>query len=296
LLKLCPMPETYTPLQPILDLPGPLRNLQLFLKRDDLIHPTVIGNKWRKLAPILAQWQREGVEGVLSFGGTHSNHLRALAVAGPLFGLRTAAVIRGMGAQADWPILNELTQRGMTWHAVPKPDFDHWEQSEAVQTVLAHYPTYKVLPLGGATAAGVAGCIAIGTEIITQIGPTPRPLIVAVPAGTGSTAAGIVKGLAGRGDTWIFPAARYGVEVERWLEPTEQRYQFFNAYTGPKFAQPDPAVGTFALWFEGHYGTRLDSLYSARMMFGLFDLLEQGNIPDSAVVVAVHTGAFFNDE
>ena len=86
-------------------LPSPLQRLhhplltcygvELWCKRDDLIHPAISGNKWRKLKYHLLHAKEHGKRHLLSFGGAYSNHIHALAAAGCQSGLRTTGIIRG---------------------------------------------------------------------------------------------------------------------------------------------------------------------------------------------------------
>ncbi|WP_133851921.1 1-aminocyclopropane-1-carboxylate deaminase/D-cysteine desulfhydrase [Labedaea rhizosphaerae] len=88
---------------PGLRLPSPVVELEAFraagvrlwVKRDDLMHPEVPGNKWRKLKYNLAAAREQGVKQLLTFGGAYSNHLRAVAAAGHLCGFETIGVVRG---------------------------------------------------------------------------------------------------------------------------------------------------------------------------------------------------------
>lgn len=285
-----------SPLQLIPDHPGLSAGIALYLKRDDLVHPVVQGNKWRKLQYALLRLQAEGRPGVLSFGGAFSNYLHALAQAGPLFGLQTVGVVRGLAADLSNPTLREAQAAGMALFPVPKAEYDQKERSLLVQAVIERFPDFAVLPEGGATEAGVQGCADIARELILQLDlPKERPLVVAVPAGTGCTAAGIVSGMQGRGQVLVFPAAAYGISAEtiRSMLPTDRKNDAFTVLTDyllGKFARPDPTVLQFAHQFEAQNGVQLDPIYTSRMLFGLYDLMEKGFFQKNTVVVAVHTG------
>jgi 1-aminocyclopropane-1-carboxylate deaminase len=69
--------------------------VRVILKRDDLIHPRLPGNKWRKLKYQLRDARIANRRRLLTFGGAYSNHVRALAAAGQIFGFDTVGVIRG---------------------------------------------------------------------------------------------------------------------------------------------------------------------------------------------------------
>jgi 1-aminocyclopropane-1-carboxylate deaminase len=272
--------------------------MTLHFKRDDLLHPTVQGNKWRKLHRLLARLRDEGAVGVVSFGGPFSNSLHALAHAGPVFGLPTAAILRGVAADFDNPTLADAQQQGMALFPVPKTAYDVKLDAPEVQAVLAQLPGYHILPEGGATPEGLRGCMDIATEILDEYAHVPLDkLYIAVPAGTGCTAAGIVAGMAGRGRVLVFPAANYGVDpstVAAMLTesgyPIYQNYQFFPEFVMGKFARPATIILDHAAQFEAEHGFRLDPFYTSRMVYGLHQLEQRGFFQPDDVVVAVHTG------
>ncbi len=270
----------------------------LHFKRDDLIHPTVQGNKWRKLHLLLAHLRETGAAGVVSFGGPFSNSLHALAHAGPLFGLSTAAILRGMAADFGNPTLSDATRLGMQLFPVPKAAYDAGLHAPEVQVVLAQLPGYHIVPEGGATPEGLRGCMDIATEILAEYAQVPTTqLYIAVPAGTGCTAAGIVAGLAGRGHVLVFPAAAYGVGPDTLAGmlaqngyPAYQNFSFFPEFILGKFARPAAAVLECAAKFEAENGFALDPFYTSRMVYGLRQLEQRGFFKPDDVVVAVHTG------
>ncbi|MEU0314897.1 hypothetical protein [Nocardioides sp. NPDC006273] len=84
-----------SPLVEIDDERSAAAGVQVLLKRDDLIHPEIPGNKWRKLKYNIATAREQGSETLLTFGGAYSNHIRATAAVGSYFGFSTIGVIRG---------------------------------------------------------------------------------------------------------------------------------------------------------------------------------------------------------
>ena len=287
---------TFTPLSFINNHPGVNDGITLLVKRDDLVHPVIQGNKWRKLNLLANRIKNEKIPGVLTFGGPFSNHVHATALAGKLLGFKTAAILRGMAADFSNPTLRDAVEQGMELFAIPKREYDLKEQSESVRAVMAQFPGYFILPEGVATVDGVLGAAGISKELTQEQLPGQR-LVVAVPAGTGSTAAGVIGGMEGQGEVLVFPAAAYGVSpatVRQMLQnsgfPDYQNFQFITDYLMGHFAQPDPEIITFAKDFEQENGFALDPFYTSRMMYGLFDLLKRNHFPPETVIVAVHTG------
>jgi 1-aminocyclopropane-1-carboxylate deaminase/D-cysteine desulfhydrase-like pyridoxal-dependent ACC family enzyme len=285
-----------TPHTEIVSHPGTNQGIRLFLKRDDLLHPVVQGNKWRKLHLQLKALRADAVPGILSFGGPFSNHLHAVAAAGQNFGFKTAAILRGSALDPNNPTLQYLEAAGMACFPVPKKSYDLGILSPDIQAITQKFPAYFILPEGGSSTLGVAGCVSIGQEIIAAF-PDDKPLHVCVPAGTGCTAAGTLAGLGGRGQLWVFPAAPYGVDAEKIREyctaagfSADTPVECVQDYLFDGFARFSPVLHAFTSRFKQETGILLDPIYTAKMMYGVFDLLEKGFFPDQSQVVAVHTG------
>jgi 1-aminocyclopropane-1-carboxylate deaminase len=297
-LKMKDLPGCSSVLQEIDEHPGRASGIRLLVKRDDLVHPLVQGNKWRKLHRPLARARAEGATGVLSFGGPYSNYLHALALAAPLFGLRSVGIIRGLHVPSDNPTLAAARQAGMALHLVAREVYDAGMEAAPIQALAQAYPGYMVLPEGGAVADAVLGCQEIVRELRVQLPDFGQDnLWVCVPAGTGCTAAGIAAGLGSGGRLLVFPAVRYGVSAEsiRVQALAAGQYQIADIHWMPdyilgKFGRPAGQVIDFARFFHKKYDILLDPLYNSRMMYGLFDVLGKKYFPQGSTVVAVHTG------
>ncbi len=298
------------PLELVASHPGADAGISLFVKRDDLLHPDVQGNKWRKLAPVLAHVHRTHPAGIITFGGPFSNHLHAVAAAGRLFNIPTVGIVRGEHADLDNPTLRSARQNGMLLLPISKRRYDACKRGENLD-VLCNYPDHFVLPEGGSTAEAVESCAAIAHEILNQLAQhvppvdSNSPLFICVPAGTGCTAAGIVAGLeAGRGQALVFPVVNRGFDAQTILnllhqsnlpgvsDPAalEQRFRIVYDYEFGGFAKRYPPVLDFVDIFRAQTGILLDPIYTAKMFFGVFDMLANGAFPPNSTVVAVHTG------
>jgi 1-aminocyclopropane-1-carboxylate deaminase len=288
-----------TPLSSILFHPGSSHGIRLWIKRDDLNHPLIQGNKWRKLQPVLQQLKDDGASGVVSFGGPFSNHLHALAAAGQQFGLHTVGIVRGEHIDLNNPTMQDVRNWGMTIFPVSKSSFNLGRESTSIAAIIDRFPGYYVLPEGGSTPLGVRSSSRIALEILTDLGQDALagPLFLAVPAGTGCTAAGVVAGASGYGQVLIFPAAPYGTDrqtIDRYLQlsgyPNHSNFTFITDYIFGRFASRSAILHAFVQKFETDAGILLDPIYTAKMMYGLYDLLAQGYFPPHSTVVAIHTG------
>lgn len=292
------MPAPPSPLSLLPRHPGAAARITFYLKRDDLLHPVIHGNKWRKLEPLLGEVRAGHYKGILTFGGPFSNHLHAAAAAGRLYGFPTAAIVRGQAADLSNPTLSFARSRGMTIFPVSKKDYDAGAGSAVVRGIIADFPDYFLLPEGGSTPAAARNCMHIAREIIAQ---TQRkntgPLFVAVPAGTGCTAVGVIGGLGGQGTVLVFPAAPYGVDADAIrtriaeLSPgAAPDFRVMTDYGQDGFAAYRSEWIDFALDFYLENNVLLDPIYTLKMMCGLFEMLGKGYFPPGSTVVALHTG------
>ena len=287
-----------SPLTEITDHPGKNAGISLYVKRDDLLHLVVAGNKWRKLEPVIQKVQRGDYEGILTFGGAFSNHIQAVAAAGQAFGFPTAAIVRGLYADLSNPTLSFAQSCGMELFPVSKQDYDAQLESAIVREVVQQFPSYCHVPEGGATPEAIRNCAALAQEILEQTDDIPSDKrFVALPAGTGSTAAGVIGGLGNKGKVVVFPAASYGVSaasiqtaVEMVFKQPCAPFDFQSDYVFGGFARHVPELIDFIRRFREQSGILLDPIYTSKMMWGVFDLLRRGYFNPGSTVVAVHTG------
>ncbi len=287
-----------SPLTLVTDHPGQSAGITLYIKRDDLLHPTVQGSKWRKLEPIIQLIQNQHYAGILTYGGPFSNHLQAVAAAGQYYGFPTVGVVRGLAANLSNPTLAFAQSGGMQLIPVTKQDYDARKNSPRLNDITLQFPNYFSLPEGGATSLAVDNCQRIAEEIQQQLPvEQPKSLIVCVPAGTGCTAAGVIAGLGDAGETWIFPAVNYGVEeadIQHYLTDyqfgTLPNFRFVREYTFGGFAVYQPELIEFVHTFRRQTNILLDPIYTSKLMFGVFDLLAKGHFAPGSVIVALHTG------
>ncbi|WP_330337863.1 1-aminocyclopropane-1-carboxylate deaminase/D-cysteine desulfhydrase [Streptomyces sp. NBC_00557] len=288
-------PRLPSPLQEVDDERFGRRGLRLLLKRDDLIHPELIGNKWRKLVPNI-----EAARGrpLVTFGGAYSNHLRATAAAGRILGLETTGVVRGeeLAGRPLNPSLARCAADGMRLHFVDRPTYRHKHEPETLAALLraAGAEGAYVVPEGGSNSAAVRGCRALGEELREHAD------VVAVACGTGGTLAGLAAGLGpGRralgvpvlrggflgGEVEALQARAFGGRRGDWS--LDERFHFGG------YARTTPALHAFADDFEDRHGLPVERLYVAKLLYGLVALAEEGAFPRGTTVAAVVTGRPF---
>jgi 1-aminocyclopropane-1-carboxylate deaminase len=300
----CP-PEAPDPAELHPRLPSPLHEavderfarhgVRLLLKRDDLIHPDLVGNKWRKLVPNL---RAAAGRPLLTFGGAYSNHLRATAAAGRLLGLETIGVVRG-DELADRPLNPSLARcaaDGMRLHFVDRSAYRRKSEPETLAGILraADAREAYVVPEGGSNSLAVRGCRALGEEL------RGRADVVAVACGTGGTLAGLAAGLAPdqralgvpvlkgdflAADTAALQARAFGGRRGTWSLDT--RFHFGG------YARTSVELEAFADDFESRHTLPVERLYVAKLLYGLVTLTEEDAFPEGTTLAAVITGLPF---
>ncbi|MFF7625972.1 1-aminocyclopropane-1-carboxylate deaminase/D-cysteine desulfhydrase [Streptomyces cyaneofuscatus] len=283
-------PRVPSPLQEARDDRFARHGTTLLLKRDDLIHPDLPGNKWRKLALNL-----EAAAGrpVLTFGGAYSNHLRATAAAGRLLGFPTVGVVRGdeLAHRPLNPSLARCAADGMRLHFVDRTTYRAKASPEVLEGLLRLFGDVEVIPEGGSNALAAQGCAALGRELR---GHTD---VAAVACGTGGTLAGLAAGLDGEQRALGVPVLRGGflgaavtaLQDEAFGGPAGD-WSLDERFTFGGYARTTPELDAFAADFEDRHGLPVERVYVAKLLFALTALAEEGAFAPGTRVSAVITG------
>ncbi|MFG2813766.1 1-aminocyclopropane-1-carboxylate deaminase/D-cysteine desulfhydrase [Streptomyces sp. NPDC048410] len=290
-------PALPSPLAEVRDNRFSRHGVRLLLKRDDLIHPELIGNKWRKLMPNI-----EAARGraLVTFGGAYSNHLRATAAAGRLLGLPTVGVVRGdeLAGRPLNPSLARCAADGMRLHFTDRATYRRKAEPETLVAILraARAEGAYVVPEGGSNAEAVRGCVALGEEL------RDRAEVVAVACGTGGTLAGLAAGLApGQRALGVsvlkggFLAAEVRALQERAFGARTGDWSLEDRFHFGGYARTTPELDAFAADFEDRHGVPVERLYVAKSLYALTALAEEGAFPRGTAVAAVITGRPFPD-
>ncbi|MFF8830161.1 1-aminocyclopropane-1-carboxylate deaminase/D-cysteine desulfhydrase [Streptomyces sp. NPDC015131] len=285
-------PRLPSPLEPAEDERFTRHGVRLLLKRDDLIHPDLPGNKWRKLAPSLAA---AAGRPVLTFGGAYSNHLRATAAAGRLLGFPTTGVVRGeeLAGRPPNPSLAACAADGMRLLYVDRATYRAKDDPAVLERLLRQAPPDSfVVPEGGSNALAVRGCAGLGRELRAQGAD-----VAAVACGTGGTLAGLAAGLgAGRralgvpvlrggflgGAVRDLQEAAFGGPAGDWS--LDERFHFGG------YARVPPELEAFAQDFEARHGLAIERIYVAKLLYGLVAPAREGAFPPGTALAAVITG------
>jgi 1-aminocyclopropane-1-carboxylate deaminase len=266
-------------------------DIRLWIKRDDLIHPTVPGNKLRKLKYNLGDALRGNYDSLLTFGGAYSNHVYATAHAGKLCGLKTIGVIRGEEHLPLNPVLASAVAAGMKLVYLDRQTYRSKRSPEVLDRLREQHGHFYLVPEGGSNHLGVRGASEIIDEIDVDFD------VVATAVGTGGTLAGLIFGLQGKGSALGFATLKGAVflrdDVTDLLGSAGRHLANWGIeldYHFGGFARVQPELVDFIEKFEQDHDVPLDPIYTGKMMYGLFDIVGKGRLPRGTRVVAVHTG------
>ncbi len=276
-------PSILTPIQsPFLEKHG----VELWLKRDDLLHPIISGNKWRKLKYSLNHALTLNKTTLISMGGVYSNHLHALAYVGKELGLKTVGLIRG--EDIETPTLHDLKAFDMELRFVSRGDYRTLREYKTWDSLPNLVENEYWLPEGGASTLALQGV----SELVSEIEPDYDVFCVA--CGTGTTLAGLIsavpENVAVLGFAALKNAAFLNHDVAQLLVQPRDNWQIQLDYHHGGFAKISIELLEFMRQFETETGILLEPVYTGKLLFGLYDLIAKNHFSSGQRIIALHTG------
>lgn len=281
--------EIFSPVQQISNPLFDDHGVKVFIKRDDLIHPMISGNKWRKLKYVLKQAQAEGKTHLVTFGGAYSNHLMATAATAAKFGFKATGIVRGEEVDNDTLFLSRL--HGMNLQFT---DRDSYRDKPALfNQYFGNDEQAFFIDEGGASAEGAKGC----SELVNELTETYDHIFCA--CGTGTTAAGIINGLNGHQLKTKFnavPVFKNGgfikEEIERFLT-AQADYNIHTSYHFGGYGKANDELISFIKQFVAATGILIEPVYTGKMMYALYDLISKGHFKPGSKILAIHSGGIW---
>lgn len=265
-----------------------VEGFEISIKRLDLVHPQISGNKFFKLKYNLLAAQQQGCKKLLTFGGAYSNHIAATAYAAQLFGFESLGIIRGeeLASKPLNATLNTAQQFGMQLQFVTREAYRQKQSPAYLAQLQQHYPDYYVIPEGETNPLAIQGC----TEILCDADRQNFDLICCA-VGTGGTIAGLIEASHSQQHLLGFSALK-GDFLSRELEQlTEKRnWQITDQYCCGGYAKTTPELLQFIRNFEQQYDIPLEQIYTGKMLLGLTDLIQQGTFPIDHRILVIHSG------
>lgn len=277
--------KIYSPLQQV----TLLSENRIWIKRDDLIDPYISGNKWRKLKYILKDVRIKQKTHLVTFGGAFSNHLVATAAAAARNNLKATAFVRGEKVENEMLLLCQLF--GMQLIFVDRERYKN--KKELFNTHFIKADDAYFIDEGGASAEATVGC----AEIITELSENFDHIFCA--AGTGTTAAGLIKGINEQKlntQLHVITVLKSGEFIREEISQYEKNLDHLQLHTQYHFggyAKTSPELIQFIKTFISKTGILIDPVYTAKMMFAIEDLYHKNYFKEQDKVLAIHTGGLF---
>ncbi|MEQ1418553.1 1-aminocyclopropane-1-carboxylate deaminase/D-cysteine desulfhydrase [Acinetobacter indicus] len=263
------------------------RHQRISIKRLDLIHPQISGNKFFKLKYNLLAARQQGFEKVLTFGGAYSNHIAATAFAAHQFGFQSLGMIRGeeLAQRPFNPTLATAQQFGMQLEFISRNAYRQKDQPDFLQHLQQQYPDFYLIPEGGTNALAVQGCREILTAEDAQFD------LICCAVGTGGTFAGLIEASQQHQQLLGFSALKGDFLTHEVAQLTTKRnWRILDDYCCGGYAKTTPELIQFIQTFEQRYNIPLEQVYTGKMLRGIFDLIDQDKIGPDQKILLIHTG------
>ena len=268
------------------------KEISLFIKREDELHPFISGNKYRKLTYNLAEASKQHKTTLLTFGGAYSNHIAATAAAGFEHGFKTIGIIRGdelannATAIKNNPTLQFAAAQGMQFYFVSRTIYRDKASPQFLNMLKEKFGNFYLVPEGGTNKFAVKGC----EEILGN--DTQKFDVICTAVGTGGTISGIINTSNKHQQVIGFPALKGDFltqDIKKYILKNKQWHLNTNYHFGG-YAKVSKELIIFINKFKTETGILLDPVYTGKMMFGIVDLIQKGFFKKGSKILAIHTG------
>ena len=268
-----------------LELPN---GISLYIKREDLIHPFVSGNKFRKLKYNLLEAKTQNKDTLLTFGGAFSNHIAAVAYAGKDKGFKTIGIIRGDELRdkiSENPTLQFAENCGMQFEFVSREEYRLKGENHFLEKLKMKFGDFYLIPEGGTNELAIKGC----EEILTENDADFDFICCAV--GTGGTISGIINSVLDHQKVLGFPSLKGDFlqdEIRNFVET--QNWELITGYHFGGYGKVSEELIAFINQFYAETKIPLDPIYTGKMVFGVIDLISENYFPANSKILLIHTG------
>lgn len=272
--------------------------IEVYIKRDDLIHDEVSGNKWRKLKFNIEKFHQGKYDSILTFGGAYSNHIAATAALSRLFNIPAIGIIRGDELnESSNQTLQKANRDGMRLIFVSREEYSQRYERMYLEELRNKFGNTLIIPEGGANHLGVFGV----SEIISELPFTPDHIYTA--SGTGTTAAGLLNGSEQikihavsslKGDNYLHTEIKnllyYTVLDESEVEQLMERLIVIEDCHFGGYGKYTSELIDFIADFYKFHAIKLDQVYTGKMAYAFYKDLKSGQFKKGEKVVLLHTG------
>ncbi|KAB1156598.1 1-aminocyclopropane-1-carboxylate deaminase/D-cysteine desulfhydrase [Flavobacterium luteum] len=263
-------------------------NCTVYIKREDLIHPIVSGNKFRKLKYNILQAKGENQTKLLTFGGAFSNHIAAVAYAAKKNGFQSIGIIRGDELEYkvnENPTLSFARNCGMQFEFVSREIYRKKSEPDFIENLKEKHGDFYLIPEGGTNELAIKGC----QEILNEDDNAFDYICCSV--GTGGTISGIINSTSEHQKVLGFPALKSDfLKDEICKFAKNNRWDLISDYHFEGYGKINDELVAFINTFYKQTKIPLDSIYTGKMLYGVFDLIKKGFFPVNSNILVIHTG------
>lgn len=263
-------------------------SISISIKREDLLHPIISGNKFRKLKYNLKEAIKQKKSKLLTFGGAFSNHILAVAAAGKEAGFETIGIIRGEELEdkvLENPTLFKAQKLGMKFKFVDREMYRNKNEIDFRRRLEFEFQDFYLLPEGGTNELAIQGCEEILTDLDNDFD------FICCSVGTGGTISGIINCSKESQQVLGFPALCGDFLKEDIRKfATKSNWNLIPDYDFGGYAKVSDELIRFMNDFYSKYNILLDPIYTGKMMFGVMDLIEKDFFPKNSRILVIHTG------
>lgn len=263
-------------------------DVELYIKREDKIHPFISGNKYRKLKYNLQEAQKLKQNTLLTFGGAFSNHIAAVAAAGKEFGFKTIGIIRGeelINKITENPTLQFAQSQGMQFKFVSRSAYRDKESDSFLNELKKQFGSFYLVPEGGTNQLAVKGCKEILNIEDAQFD------YVCCAVGTGGTISGLINASKSHQKILGFPALKgdfLSTNISKFV--IKNNWELITDYHFGGYAKVSKELIDFINQFKQAYSIPLDPVYTGKLMFGVIKMIEANYFTKKAKILVIHTG------
>ena len=258
------------------------------VKRIDLVHPHIAGNKFYKLKYNLQAAREQGKTLLISFGGAYSNHIHALAHAAHEYGFQAIGIIRGqeLVKQALNPTLQDAANLGMRFEFISRSDYRQKHTPEFLQAVLSRHPNAYIIPEGGCNDLAIQGC----TEILSDADKSDFEVICCA-VGTGGTLAGLINASAAQQRLIGYAALKTDHLNAEIMHMTHKRqWQVFSEEVFGGYGRFNAELLDVIANTQTREGLPLDPVYTGKAFYRLSQHIAEGLFASNSRILFIHTG------
>lgn len=263
-------------------------SVKVFIRREDLLHPHISGNKFRKLKYNLQEAKNKNAKTLLTFGGAFSNHIAALAYAGKKYNFATIGVIRGNELENNFdknPTLQFAKECGMQFYFISREQYREKTSTLFLEHLIEKFNAFYLVPEGGTNQFAIKGCEEILNSSDSEYD------FIACAVGTGGTISGIINSSEKHQKILGFPALK-GAFLQKDIAnfAKKDNWELIHDYNFGGYAKINFELIRFINEFQGKNKIPLDPVYTGKMVFGIQDLLNKNYFPENSKLLLIHTG------